>query len=63
MRTILTDKNNKGNNLFDSNFEEAEKNYRIAIDDSSNDLRAAYNLSNKYYNLFFKVKEISYNLN
>ena len=40
---------NKGNNLFDSNFEEAEKNYRIAIDDSSNDLRAAYNLSNKYY--------------
>jgi len=41
---------NKGNNLFDSNFEEAEKNYRIAIDDSSNDLRAAYNLSNKYYN-------------
>ena len=40
---------NKGNKLFDNNFKEAEKNYRTAIDDSSNDLRASFNLSNKYY--------------
>ena len=40
---------NKGNKLFDNNFEEAEKNYRTAIDDSLSDLRATFNLSNKYY--------------
>ena len=41
---------NKGNKFVDTNFEEAEKNYRTAIDDSLSDLRATYNLSNKYYN-------------
>ena len=40
---------NKGNKLFDNNFKEAEKNYRTAIDDSLSDLRASFNLSNKYY--------------
>ena len=40
---------NKGKKLFDNNFKEAEKNYRTAIDDSLSDLRASFNLSNKYY--------------
>ena len=41
---------NKGNTFIESNFEEAEKNFRVAIDDSLSDLRATFNLSNKYYN-------------
>ena len=40
---------NKGNTFIESNFEEAEKNFRVAIDDSLSDLRATFNLSNKYY--------------
>ena len=40
---------NKGNKLLDNNFEQAEKNYRIAINDSLSDLKATFNLSNKYY--------------
>ncbi len=40
---------NKGNKLIENNFEEAEKNFRVAIDDSLSDLRATFNLSNKYY--------------
>ncbi len=39
---------NKGEK--DKDFEKAEKNFRIAIDDSLADIRAIYNLSNKYYN-------------
>ena len=41
---------NKGNKLSEKNFEEAEKNFRVAIDDTLGDLRATFNLSNKYYN-------------
>tara|TARA_A100000164_G_scaffold6498_1_gene5699 strand:- start:3548 stop:4375 length:828 start_codon:yes stop_codon:yes gene_type:complete len=41
---------NKGNKFIENNFEEAEKNFRVAIDDSLSDLRASFNLSNKYYN-------------
>jgi len=41
---------NKGNKFIENNFEEAEKNFRVAIDDSLSDLRATFNLSNKYYN-------------
>ncbi len=40
---------NKGNKLSEKNFEEAEKNFRVAIDDTLGDLRATFNLSNKYY--------------
>ena len=40
---------NKGNKLSNKNFQEAEKNYRTAIGDSLSDLKATYNLSNKYY--------------
>ena len=40
---------NKGNKFIENNFEEAEKNFRAAIDDSLSDLRATFNLSNKYY--------------
>jgi len=40
---------NKGNKLSDNNFEQAEKNFRIAINDSLSDLKASFNLSNKYY--------------
>ena len=40
---------NKGNKFIKNNFEEAEKNFRVAIDDSLSDLRATFNLSNKYY--------------
>ena len=40
---------NKGNKFIENNFEEAEKNFRIAIDDSLSDLKATFNLSNKYY--------------
>ena len=40
---------NKGNTFIENNFEEAEKNFRVAIDDSLSDLRATFNLSNKYY--------------
>ena len=40
---------NKGNKLYENNFEEAEKNFRVAIDDTMSDLRATFNLSNKYY--------------
>jgi tetratricopeptide (TPR) repeat protein len=40
---------NKGNKLHENNFEEAEKNFRVAIDDTLSDLRATFNLSNKYY--------------
>ena len=40
---------NKGNKLTDNNFEQAEKNFRIAINDSLSDLKASFNLSNKYY--------------
>ena len=40
---------NKGNKLLDKNFEQAEKNFRIAINDSTSDLKATFNLSNKYY--------------
>ena len=31
---------NKGNKLYENNFEEAEKNFRVAIDDTLSDLRA-----------------------
>ena len=41
---------NKGNKLSEQNFEEAEKNFRVDIDDTLGDLRATFNLSNKYYN-------------
>ena len=41
---------NKGNKLSEKNFEEAEKNFRVAIDNTLGDLRATFNLSNKYYN-------------
>ena len=40
---------NKGNKFIENNFEEAEKYFRVAIDDSLSDLRATFNLSNKYY--------------
>ena len=40
---------NKGNKLLDNNFEQAEKNFRIAMNDSLSDLKATFNLSNKYY--------------
>ena len=40
---------NKGNKLSDNNFEQAEKNFRIAINDSLSDHKASFNLSNKYY--------------
>ena len=40
---------NKGNKLSGNNFEQAEKNFRIAINDSLSDLKASFNLSNKYY--------------
>ena len=40
---------NKGNKFIENNFEEAEKNFRVAIDDSLSDLKATFNLSNKYY--------------
>ena len=40
---------NKGNKQLDNNFEQAEKNFRIAINDSLSDLKATFNLSNKYY--------------
>ena len=40
---------NKGNKLSGNNFELAEKNFRIAINDSLSDLKASFNLSNKYY--------------
>ena len=40
---------NKGNKFIENNFVEAEKNFRVAIDDSLSDLRATFNLSNKYY--------------
>ena len=40
---------NKGNKFIENNFEQAEKNFRVAIDDSLSDLRATFNLSNKYY--------------
>ena len=40
---------NKGNRLLDNNFEQAEKNFRIAMNDSLSDLKATFNLSNKYY--------------
>ena len=38
---------NKGNKLLDNNFEQAEKNFRIAINDSLSDLKATFNLTNK----------------
>ena len=40
---------NKGNKLSGNNFELAEKNFRIAINDSLSDHKASFNLSNKYY--------------
>ena len=40
---------NKANSLTESDFEKAEKNYRIAINDSLSDLKATFNLSNEYY--------------
>ena len=40
---------NKANSLRDSDFEKAEKNYRVAINDSLSDLKATFNLSNEYY--------------
>ena len=40
---------NKANSLSESDFEKAEKNYRIAINDSLSDLKATFNLSNEYY--------------
>ena len=40
---------NKANSLSENDFEKAEKNYRIAINDSLADLKAAFNLSNEYY--------------
>ena len=39
---------NNGNK--DNNFEQAEKNFRAAINDLPEDLKASFNLSNKYYN-------------
>ena len=40
---------NKANSLSENDFEKAEKNYRVAINDSLADLKAAFNLSNEYY--------------
>ena len=40
---------NKANSLSESDFEKAEKNYRVAINDSLADLKATFNLSNEYY--------------
>ena len=40
---------NKANSLSESDFEKAEKNYRVAINDSLSDLKAKFNLSNEYY--------------
>jgi len=40
---------NKANSLSESDFEKAEKNYRVAINDSLSDLKATFNLSNEYY--------------
>ena len=40
---------NKANSLTESDFEKAEKNYRVAINDSLSDLKATFNLSNEYY--------------
>ena len=40
---------NKANSLSESDFEKAEKNYRLAINDSLADLKATFNLSNEYY--------------
>ena len=41
---------NKANSLSESDSEKAEKNYRVAINDSLSDLKATFNLSNEYYN-------------
>ena len=40
---------NKANTLSENDFEKAEKNYRVAINDSLADLKATFNLSNEYY--------------
>ncbi len=40
---------NEANSLSESDFEKAEKNYRVAINDSLADLKATFNLSNEYY--------------
>ena len=40
---------NKANSLSENDFEKAEKNYRVAINDSLADLKATFNLSNEYY--------------
>ena len=40
---------NKANSLSENDFEKAEKNYRVAINDSLSDLKATFNLSNEYY--------------
>ena len=40
---------NKANSLSESDFQKAEKNYRVAINDSLSDLKATFNLSNEYY--------------
>ena len=42
---------NMGNEYFESSFEESEYNYRIAINDSSSDSKASFNLSNNYYKM------------
>ena len=42
---------NIGNEYFESSFEESEYNYRIAINDSSSDSKASFNLSNNYYKM------------
>ena len=39
------------NEYFESSFEESEYNYRIAINDSSSDSKASFNLSNNYYKM------------
>ena len=40
---------NKANSLSENDFEKAEMNYRVAINDSLADLKATFNLSNEYY--------------
>ena len=49
---------NMGNEYFESSFEESEYNYRIAINDSSSDSKASFNLSNNYYKMGLMMKQL-----
>ena len=48
---------NKANSLRDSDFEKAEKNYRVAINDSLSDLKATFN-----YILIYNLEDFNHKL-